>query len=559
MQSFIAQGGVLANVLAPAKDSSKGSSATTDKSANKDSSKDFVSILFEQIKNSAKKSISTEIKNSSNIEKSKISTTIDDKSKSASELLLSEILNIISLLKSDNKQMSFPKFTDKLQAVLHKNTTTDRNTLLNDLKNVKDVNDLIKLSKKYDLGLENIKLTKQKVIDIQKEFPKLDIKQFFKLTESNDNQRTDTKTVPQIEQNNVKSSKTTLNEHIIKNLNNKDTQNLAKDTSTTTLIQSIHNLKKNTKLPDTTAKISDVQDSSKNVLQSLLSNIDKNTKKVVANNTEEDKKNKIGKQSTNDIKGKDLKIQDIESQIQQKNSIDKKTVLKDEKAKKDISAIKTNKDNVKIDNLQTKQDLSTLTKNHIKKDVQPKISTINEANIQQKSTKTLHENSAKKNSDPNNNLSSVHHKLDMKNHALQDTAKADKNIPFKNSLNQFATDLKEKIDNYKPPIMKVQLSLNPKNLGSVDVVLLHRGNNLHVNITSNTNTMSLFTQNQAEFKNSLVNMGFTNLEMNFSDQNQGQSQNNQQQNRQDSGNQFENIQNQNSYDSTVELIVPQYV
>ena len=30
--------------------------------------------------------------------------------------------------------------------------------------------------------------------------------------------------------------------------------------------------------------------------------------------------------------------------------------------------------------------------------------------------------------------------------------------------------------------------------------------------------MNLFVQNQAEFKNSLVNMGFTGLEMNFSDQ-----------------------------------------
>ena len=88
----------------------------------------------------------------------------------------------------------------------------------------------------------------------------------------------------------------------------------------------------------------------------------------------------------------------------------------------------------------------------------------------------------------------------------------------KESLGQFATDLKEKVEAYKPPIMKVELSLFPKSLGEVDVTLLTRGNNLHVNITSTTSTMTLFTQNQAEFKNALVNMGFTNLEMNFSDQ-----------------------------------------
>jgi len=105
--------------------------------------------------------------------------------------------------------------------------------------------------------------------------------------------------------------------------------------------------------------------------------------------------------------------------------------------------------------------------------------------------------------------------------------------------------------------MKVKMALNPKNLGEVEITLLHRGNNLHVNIVSNTNTMSLFTQNQAEFKNSLVNMGFTNLEMNFSDQ--GKNSNHNQQNRKNNNNSFEEFNNQENYESTVELIVPRYI
>jgi flagellar hook-length control protein FliK len=137
--------------------------------------------------------------------------------------------------------------------------------------------------------------------------------------------------------------------------------------------------------------------------------------------------------------------------------------------------------------------------------------------------------------------------------------KTDKAIPLKESFNQFASDLKEKMEHYKPPIMKLQLSLNPKNLGSVDVTLLHRGNNLHVNITSNTNTMALFTQNQAEFKNSLVNMGFTNLEMNFSDQNQSKNEQQKQGNKQQNSGTLKRVQNQPSHDGTMELIVPQYV
>lgn len=128
----------------------------------------------------------------------------------------------------------------------------------------------------------------------------------------------------------------------------------------------------------------------------------------------------------------------------------------------------------------------------------------------------------------------------------------------KESLNQFANDLREKIENYKPPVMKVELALNPKNLGEVDVTLLTRGNNLHVNISSNSNTMTLFTQNQAEFKNALVNMGFTNLEMNFSDQQGREQQQNQSKNNTEN---FEDLGEDtfNETLTTIELVVPQYV
>jgi len=63
--------------------------------------------------------------------------------------------------------------------------------------------------------------------------------------------------------------------------------------------------------------------------------------------------------------------------------------------------------------------------------------------------------------------------------------------------------------------MKIKMQLSPKNLGDVDVTLINRGNNLHVNINSTPNTIAIFTQNQTEFKNALVNMGFTGLQMNF--------------------------------------------
>nr|WP_314181774.1 flagellar hook-length control protein FliK [uncultured Campylobacter sp.] len=88
------------------------------------------------------------------------------------------------------------------------------------------------------------------------------------------------------------------------------------------------------------------------------------------------------------------------------------------------------------------------------------------------------------------------------------------------TFDNFSSNLKEQVAAYKSPFMRFNITLNPLNLGEVEITMVNRGNNLHINFNSNTQTMNLFLQNQAEFKNSLVNMGFTELEMNFSDQNQ---------------------------------------
>lgn len=106
-----------------------------------------------------------------------------------------------------------------------------------------------------------------------------------------------------------------------------------------------------------------------------------------------------------------------------------------------------------------------------------------------------------------------------------------RNITPKETLQHFSQDLKEAVDQYKAPITKLSITLNPNNLGEVEVTLIQRGNNLHINFNSNTNAMNLFIQNQVEFKNSLVNMGFTGLEMNFSDQGKREQNQNQGKNR----------------------------
>ena len=128
---------------------------------------------------------------------------------------------------------------------------------------------------------------------------------------------------------------------------------------------------------------------------------------------------------------------------------------------------------------------------------------------------------------------------------------------IKETLSNFSSTLKEQVQNYKAPITRFNITLNPLNLGEVEITMVNRGNNLHVNFNSTTATMNLFLQNQAEFKNSLVNMGFTELEMNFSDQNQRQDKKEQAKNKY-SSNQNDESENTQAEQSLLELVIPRY-
>ena len=129
---------------------------------------------------------------------------------------------------------------------------------------------------------------------------------------------------------------------------------------------------------------------------------------------------------------------------------------------------------------------------------------------------------------------------------------------IKETLSNFSSTLKEQVQNYKAPITRFNITLNPLNLGEVEITMVNRGNNLHVNLNSTTATMNLFLQNQAEFKNSLVNMGFTELEMNFSDQNQRQDKKEQAKNKY-SSNQSDESENTQAEQSLLELVIPRYI
>lgn len=225
---------------------------------------------------------------------------------------------------------------------------------------------------------------------------------------------------------------------------------------------------------------------------------------------------------------------------------------------KDFSLAKESKTNIKeskdIKQIFFDQNLTfeNLNKNQIvqgKESYTNSNNNTNKENFIQEQTKTHSENVDKNNLDELNSLVKDLNKITQNN---------TRNITPKETLQYFSQDLKEAVEQYKAPITKLSITLNPNNLGEVEVTLIQRGNNLHINFNSNTNAMNLFIQNQAEFKNSLVNMGFTGLEMNFSDQ--GRREQNQNQGKNRTGYGFKNtLENSNEGEKVnLELVLAKY-
>ncbi|MDY3668128.1 MAG: flagellar hook-length control protein FliK [Campylobacter sp.] len=132
-----------------------------------------------------------------------------------------------------------------------------------------------------------------------------------------------------------------------------------------------------------------------------------------------------------------------------------------------------------------------------------------------------------------------------------------------NSVRSFAAQMVEKISEFKPPVTRVNLQLHPAELGEVNITMIARANNLHVNVTSANATMALFLQNQAEFKANLVNMGFSDIQMSFSDHKEGS---NTQQNVNKAKKSYESDEDgviinefEGSGESTLEIVLPRYI
>ncbi|MDD3463301.1 MAG: flagellar hook-length control protein FliK [Sulfurospirillaceae bacterium] len=531
--------------LAPTKNAK-----TTDKESS--TTKNFISILFSELINKLENSKTTD-KNVKEEPKEEflLKKESSKETKSISNHLLSDILTIINVAK-DKSATTFPSFSNKLETIINDKA------ILKEFSEAKNIGDLLNLSKKYDLGLEKISITKEEVKNLKADFPELEKDNFFEPLEKPMPKQKD-KPVTLSSINPLEAQTKTTKEptpSILQNLMSKEEtkevktqikemQEVKKTIVTEKIdaenISEIEEIKiEKTEIKESVKKVEVTQTQTKNPLH-----VEMATQKAVLGEKEDVKVSTEDKKSDKKIK--------IEAEPT-KNSEPKIA----EKAEESKPITRTNE--VKIEASQTQKGLAETILQTIKSE-------------KLESQKSLHVETQALNAEQRASTKETQTQEVVENKELFPEIKNDTKLTQKSdvstlkqtinnakeSLSQFANDLREKIEAYKPPIMKVELSLNPKSLGDVDVTILTRGNNLHVNITSNTNTMTLFNQNQAEFKNSLVNMGFTNLEMNFSDQKHNE---NQHQNSQTRHGVFEEFGEEESLKeslSTIELVLPKYV
>ncbi|HFB53864.1 MAG TPA: flagellar hook-length control protein FliK [Sulfurimonas autotrophica] len=137
----------------------------------------------------------------------------------------------------------------------------------------------------------------------------------------------------------------------------------------------------------------------------------------------------------------------------------------------------------------------------------------------------------------------------------------------KQMIKYLSQDVKQAIDNYKAPFTRVKVQLNPQKLGEVELTVVQRGKNLHVNLSSNNAAINTLAMNANDLKVQLQNNGIQNASLNFNNNSQGgeaanggqaQHQQQQRQNAQDEYAYFESEEQNEELLSSLEIVVPNY-
>lgn len=464
-----------------------------------------------------------------------------------------QILSLLDKLKTDTADVKLANLSTQLSSLIK----TEAN--FNALKGASNLSELLDIAKDLGLNVKNIKV--DRLLDLKATFPNLDKADFFKGAVDNVFKEIINNKISNVSKNlnhNLQNTTHTTSTHSTQKTNSKDSGSLLSQTLKN--LDSILSSKesKHEKNDKVKSKIEEDTTDAKNTLKNIKNDeFAKNlTEELnIKDQKNQDNLNKESKDLNKDF-NKELNKNQEKNNLNQENiqdqnknlknndqnlNLDKnlnKEIVKDTQnlvsnlTQKDFNLNKESKNNnkenkdIKQNFFDQKLNFENLNKTQVVQNKENNANfnnnTTNKETFTQEQTKTHSENVDKNSLDELNSL------VKDLNKVTQNNAR---NITPKETLQYFSQDLKEAVDQYKAPITKLSITLNPNNLGEVEVTLIQRGNNLHINFNSNANAMNLFIQNQAEFKNSLVNMGFTGLEMNFSDQGKREQNQNQGKNR----------------------------
>ncbi|WP_231212325.1 flagellar hook-length control protein FliK [Helicobacter pylori] len=124
-------------------------------------------------------------------------------------------------------------------------------------------------------------------------------------------------------------------------------------------------------------------------------------------------------------------------------------------------------------------------------------------------TKEVSENK-EKTKESNNSAQSA------QNAQASDKTSENKSAAPKETIKHFTQQLKQEIQEYKPPMSRISMDLFPKELGKVEVTIQKVGKNLKVSVISHNNSLQTFLDNQQDLKNSLNALGFEGVDLSFS-------------------------------------------
>jgi hypothetical protein len=137
----------------------------------------------------------------------------------------------------------------------------------------------------------------------------------------------------------------------------------------------------------------------------------------------------------------------------------------------------------------------------------------------------------------------------------------------KQMMKYLSQDIKTAIEDYKSPFTRVKVQLNPQKLGEVDLTIVQRGKNLHINLSSNNSAINTLAMNANDLKLQLNNSGINNATLNFNNTSQmsdgsfgsqTQQQHQQREEAQSKYNYFAQDESNEEILSSLEIIVPHY-